>query len=126
MRDRDHGRAGFHREHGASGVVTPAHPRRHARPFREDHHAAAAAQSIHAVTYHLAQRPGSGVAIDGDRLAGGESPAEKRNPQQFALQHPGLGRKDDLECNGFPCRLVLGQDHVWRRRELVEATHAIT
>ena len=46
----------------------------------------------------------AGLAIDGNGMQLPDPPAHHRYPQQLALQHPNLPRKDDRHGNRFPGR----------------------
>src|SRR5207245_11307851 len=109
-------RAARHREPGAADVVFAPLAGPHARALRKYHHPESLLEALAAAARDAAQRRYATRAVDRDRAHQREPPAEKRDPQQLALQHQHLGREDLLEGERLPGGVGLAPDQRWAAR----------
>src|SRR5262249_6213847 len=114
-------RAGGGSEPRAADLVRPFLARRDAGAFGEDDHPEALREALLAALRHEAQRRMAAAAVDRDRAHQREAPAEEGYPQQLALEHVHLRRKEELEGERLPRRLVLGEDDRRALREVFTA-----
>src|SRR6266581_6657667 len=125
VRDRHHRNAAFHGEPGPAHMILAALAGSDPRAFGEDRNPETLREALMAEFRHAPERPGAAAAVDGDRAHQCKTPSEERNPQELALQYQYLRRENHLECERFPRRLVLGENHRGRARQVLNADHTI-
>ncbi len=79
----------------------------HARALREDQDPDAGREPLASLVEHLVDRAVTGAAVDADAFQQPRRPTHERDPQQLALEDPGLGREHDHLRDRFPGRGVL-------------------
>ena len=109
----------------ATGLESARLTGRDARAFREDDDPVARLETLAPLFGDLAQGILSGAAVDRNHLDRGEGPAEKGNPQQRALEHKDERRKDRLQADGLPGRLVFGENDRGRGGNILAPDHFI-
>ena len=86
----------MHCDRGPTRLVGAPRSRRDARALGIYDHPEPAGKPILALREHLFQRAYASAAVDGNWRHHCKTPAEKRYPQQLALDDVDLGRKYDL------------------------------
>ena len=113
------------REARAARLVLRAAARADARALGIDHDPEALAEALAALLDDLLHRVLAAPAVDRDRRGEAERPAEERDRQQLLLRDVGHRRAELGEEERLPGRAVLAQDHVRRRRPVLEADHPV-
>src|SRR5690606_41961674 len=80
-------------------------------PLREYQYPEALTQPLAADTVELLQGAAGLAAVDGNGFHQGKGPAEEGYVQQLLLDQLGLGCEYQLQKEGFPGALVVGEDH---------------
>ena len=124
VRQRHHQLAGGGGEQGAAhSRILARLPRRHARALRKDDDPQPIGKPRLALFDHLVDGPVTLSPIDGDRPQHLQSPADERDPQQLALEHPHLRREDHEWRDRFPGRGVIAHDDVIALRNALAPLH---
>ncbi len=119
VRHRHDRRAARRGEPRAAELIGTALARTHAGALRKYHDPEALLEPFTAAPRDGPQSRDAARAVDGDRAHQREAPAEERDPQELALEHMHLRRKDQLERQRLPRRLVLGENHRRARRQVL-------
>src|SRR5258706_13968547 len=104
--DRHDGRPAVYGEPCSAKMVPAPLAGLHPSAFRKDGDTESLRETLSAQLRHAPERAGSAAAVDRDRTRERESPPEERDPQQPALHHQKLRRKDHLEGESRPRRLM--------------------
>src|SRR5690606_8845949 len=82
-------------------------------------------QPLTADTVELLQRAAGLAAIDGDGFHQGKRPAEEGHVQQLLLDQLGLGCEYQLQEEGFPGALVVGEDYAGPVRDVLQSGNPV-
>src|SRR5690554_6363318 len=94
-------------------------------PLGEYQYPEALTQPLAADTVELLQGAAGLAAIDGDGFHQGKGPAEEGYVQQLLLDQLGLGCEYQLQEEGFPGALVVGEDHTGLVRDVLQTGHPV-
>src|ERR687896_310934 len=118
---RDHRVAGLFSQHPPARRIGTFLPRGNPGSLGEDDDPTSRLEARGPLLNHTPQGQAVCLAVDGDGLEHGQTPAKQRQPQELAFGHPDLRREDELQGPRLPGRLMFSHNDGWTFGDMLEA-----